>query len=78
MSREAMRDAGAAAYRCSRCRDTGLVWTSWNHECSAGALPCDCRRGKDGAVQDRSALWIELAVGIPIAGCATVLLLLFR
>ena len=71
-------EAEPVAFRCTRCRDTGLVWTSWNRECSSGAIPCDCTRGKDGEAQDRSALWLELAVGIPIAGCAAALLLLLR
>ena len=66
------------SHRCSQCRDTGVVMASCARDCASHPIPCSCQDGQEASRHEWSALRIELLLGVPLAGVAGALLVLFH
>lgn len=66
------------SYRCPRCRDTGMVGSDCPRDCGSHPIPCSCQDGSLLSQQERTALRVELLIGVPFAGAVIGLLAAFH
>lgn len=70
--------AAAPTYRCTECRDTGVLMSTCPRECGSHPVACFCQDKKLVGEQEWRAIRLELMAGLPIAAVAGLLLYLFH